>query len=113
MSMTVDELAFVRSQTGDVDSNDYYNTDNELNYLFNNKADSNVEYTIVWALRAMVAKAFRKVARSSNITESVQNQQEWEHLQAHLKYWQAQAMYYPTISAGNLDLGIDADEDLL
>lgn len=117
-TLTANELAHVRASTGDTDSNDYYNTDTELNYLYQNKFNSDgeqsVDTCVVWALRYMVAKAFRKVGRSNNVSgEAVQNQQEWEHLKAMLAYWEDITGEYAQVGTGSIDLGIDADEDLL
>lgn len=117
MAMTADEIAYVHAMTGDTDSNDYYLTNTELNYLYDNKtasASDRVDSTIVWALRQMCAKAFRKVSRSNSQSgDSVQANQEWEHLKALLEEWQALTGEYPSVGTGAFGLGLDTDEDLL
>ena len=112
LSDDVNALAYVRAMTGDTDSTDYYLTDNELDYLYANKADSDTEKTIAWALRQMCAKAFRKVARSNQETgQNVQNNQEWEHICAQADYWaMTTGILGSEVTTGSINLGIDEED---
>lgn len=112
LSSDADSLAYIRAATGDNDLNDQYNTDAELDYLYREKASSDLDKTIVWALRYMKAKAFRKVAFTNNATgDTNQAQQEWEHISAMLAYWENLIDLGSTLTAGSFGLELDFNED--
>lgn len=77
MSMSVDDLAYVRSMLPTLATGDpAYVTDNQLNYLYANKAGSDPDKTIAYALRQMCIKLSNKVARTNTATGDVQQQQQ-------------------------------------
>lgn len=117
MSLTADELAYIRSMMPTVASTDTaYVTDTQLNYLYDNKAGSDVDKTIAYALRQMCAKSAGLVGRTNTATgDTVQSQQEREAVCAQAEAWAAMTGIPSgkggilTISA--IDLAIDQDED--
>ena len=117
MALTADELAYIRSMMPTVASTDgAYVTDTQLNYLYSNKADSDVDKTIAYALRQMCVKSSGLVGRTNAATgDTVQAQQEREAVCAQADAWAAMTGIPSgrggilTISA--IDLNIDADED--
>lgn len=117
MALTADELAYIRSMMPTVASTDAaYVTDTQLNYLYDNKADSDLDKTIAYALRQMCVKMSGLVGRTNTATgDTVQAQQERESVCAQADAW-ASMTGIPsgrggilTISA--IDLNLDADED--
>lgn len=116
MSLTVAELAYVRSMLPTVASTDTaYVTDDQLNYLYANKADSDVDKTIAYALRQMCVKSSSLVGRTNTATgDMVQAQQEREAICQQADDWAAMTGIPSgkggilTISA--IDLNIDENE---
>ena len=116
-ALTADELNYIRSMLPAVAETDpAYVTSTQLDYLYANKADSDVDKTIAYALRQMCAKSARLVGRTNTATgDTVQAQQERESVCAQADAW-ASMTGIPsgrggilTISA--IDLNLDADED--
>ena len=117
MSLTADELAYIRSMMPTVASTDAaYVTDTQLNYLYTNKADSDLDKTIAYALRQMCVKSSGLVGRTNTATgDTVQAQQEREAVCAQADAW-ASMTGIPSGKGGILtisaiDLNLDADED--
>lgn len=112
ISTDANALAYIRAMMGDTDSADYYLTDSEIDYLYDNKADSDVDKTIAWGLRQMCAKAFRKVSRSNPETgDNVQAVQEREALCALAEYWaRTTGILGGAVTKGELSLGIDEED---
>lgn len=115
--LTAAQLDYVRSMLPTVDTGDpVYVSDNQLNYLFANKADSDVDKTIAYAMRQMCIKLSSKVARTNNATgDTVQSQQEREAVCAQADAW-AKMTGIPggtggVLAAGTIMLNLDADED--
>jgi hypothetical protein len=116
-TLTADELSYVRSMLPTTDTTDpAYVTDSQLNYLYANKADSDVDKTIAYAMRQMCIKLSRLVARTNTATgDTVQQQQEREAVCAQADSW-ARMTGIPGGSGGVLTTGtllfnLDADED--
>jgi len=77
MSLSVADLAYVRSMLPTVaSSNAAYVTDDQLNYLYANKAGSDLDKTIAYALRQMCVKLSNLVARTNTATGDTQQQQQ-------------------------------------
>lgn len=116
-TLTADELAYIRSMMPTVASTDAaYVTDTQLNYLYANKADDDVDKTIAYALRQMCAKSAGLVGRTNTATgDTVQAQQEREAICQQADDWAAMTGIPSgkggilTISA--IDLALDQDED--
>ena len=117
MALTADELAYVRSMLPTLATTDAaYVTDTQLNYLYTNKADSDLDKTIAYALRQMCVKSSGLVGRTNTATgDTVQAQQEREAVCAQADAW-ASMTGIPSGKGGILtisaiDLNLDADED--
>lgn len=112
ISTDANALAFIRAQIGDTDTNDEYLTDTEIDYLYDNYADSDVQKTIAWALDQMCAKAFRKVSRTDpNTGDNVQAVQEREALCEQAKKWARRTgILSNAVTTGELSLGIDEED---
>lgn len=115
--LTADELSYVRSMLPTVDAIDpAYVTDNQLNYLFANKADSDVDKTIAYAMRQMCIKMSNKVARTNRDSgDTAQQQQEREAVCGQADSW-ARMTGIPggsggVLTAGTMFFNLDADED--
>lgn len=113
-ALTPDELAYIRSMLPTVASGDAaYVTDPQLEYLYNNKADSDLDKTIAYALRQMCIKLSSLVARTNTATgDTVQSQQERQAVCNRADEW-ASMTGIPSgksgqLSVGILSLGIDA-----
>lgn len=89
MALTADELSYVRSMLPTVASTDpAFVTDDQLNYLHSNKAGSDTDKTIAYALRQMCTKLSSHVARTNTATgDTVQSQQEREAVCARADEW--------------------------
>lgn len=89
MSLSVVDLAYVRSMLPTYASTDpVYVTDDQLNYLYANKAGSDLDKTIAYALRQMCIKLSNRVARTNTATgDVVQSQQEREAVCAAAAEW--------------------------
>lgn len=117
MALSADELAYVRSMLPTLATTDAaYVTDTQLNYLYANKAESDVDKTIAYALRQMCIKSSGLVWRTNTATgDTVQAQQEREAVCAQADAW-ATMTGIPSgkagiLAIGTIDLNIDADED--
>lgn len=115
-ALTADELNYIRSMLPAVAETDpAYVTSTQLDYLYANKADSDVDKTIAYALRQMCAKSARLVGRTNTATgDTVQAQQEREAVCAQAEAWAAMTGI-PSAKGGILtisaiDLNIDEDE---
>lgn len=115
--LTAAELAYVRSMLPYADDAAHaYVTDDQLNYLFANKADSDTDKTIAWALRQMCTKLSNKVARTNTATlETQQQQQEREAVCDQAETW-AIMTGIPSgkggiLTVGVIDLDLDTDDD--
>ena len=117
MALTADELAYVRSMLPTLATTDTaYVTDTQLNYLYTNKADEDLDKTIAYALRQMCVKSSGLVGRTNTATgDTVQSQQEREAVCEQAEAWAAMTGIPSgkggilTISA--IDLNIDQDEE--
>lgn len=89
MALSVAELAYLRSMLPTYAATDpAYVTDDQLNYLYANKAGSDLDKTIAYALRQMCIKLSNKVARTNTATgDTVQSQQEREAVCAAAEQW--------------------------
>lgn len=89
MALSSDDLAYVRSMLPTYASTDTaYVTDTQLNYLYANKAGSDLDKTIAYALQQMCIKLSNKVARTNTATgDTVQSQQERESVCGAAKQW--------------------------
>lgn len=116
LSDDANALAYVRSMlptttTADAD----HVSDTQLDYLYANKADSDVDKTIAYALRQMCIKLSNKVARTNTATlETVQQQQEREAVCERAKEW-ALITGIPgggvgIVTTGTINLGIDEED---
>jgi hypothetical protein len=117
MPLTSADLQFVRNSCGDADSNDYYNTDAELHDLYDGRAAGNVDATIVWALRWMKAKAFRKVNFTNADTgDTHSRKQEFDHICLLLEMWEnmtglsSSTSSAGVVTTGEISLGIDEED---
>lgn len=77
MALSVDDLAYVRSMLPTKAASDpAFVTDDQLNYLYANKAGSDLDKTIAYALRQMCIKLSNLVARTNQATGDTQQQQQ-------------------------------------
>lgn len=119
-TLTADELAYIRSMLPTVASTDpAYVTDTQLNYLYTNKAEIDVDKTIAYALRQMCVKVSGLVARTNAATgDTMQSQQEREAVCGQADAW-ATMTGIPSAKAGALSAGVilldidAADDDVL
>lgn len=116
MALSVADLAYIRSMLPTVATTDAtYVTDDQLNYLYSNKADSDLDATIAYGLRQMCIKLSNKVARTHTGTlETMQQQQEREAVCAAAKEWAA-ITGIPSgdmglVTSGTINLGIDEED---
>lgn len=89
MTLSVADLAYVRSMLPTYASTDpAYVTDDQLNYLYDNKAGGDADKTIAYALRQMCIKLSNKVARTNTASgDTIQRQQEREAVCEAAKEW--------------------------
>lgn len=109
-------LAYVRSmlppaQIGGVS----YVTDDQLDYIYANVADSDVNVTIAWALRQMCIRLSGKVSTSNARTgDSKSEQQEREAVCAAANQWAnlvgVNTGQLGSVSVGTINLGIDEED---
>lgn len=117
LSDDTNALAYVRSMLPDTDSTGTgYVTNEQLDYLYENKAGSDVDKTIAWALRQMCMKWSEKVGKSNARTgDTTQNQQAREAICARADEWANLAGVntgqLATVSIGTINLGIDEEDD--
>lgn len=114
MALSTDELAYVRSMLPTYAVTDpAYVTDAQLNYLYANKADSDVDAVIALALQQMCIKLSSLVARTNNATgDTVQSQQERESVCDQAKQWAKMAgVLGGVVTAGSISLGIDEEDE--
>lgn len=116
-TLSTEELAYVRSMLPNVaETDDAYVSNPQLDYLYTNKADEDVDKTIAYALRQMCVKMSGLVGRTNTATgDTVQAQQERESVCAQADAW-ASMTGIPSGKGGILtisaiDLNLDADED--
>lgn len=113
MTLSAADLAYIRSMLPTYASTDpAYVTDDELNYLYANKAGSDPDKTIAFALRQMCIKLSNKVARTNTATgDIVQSQQEREAVCAQAAAWATQTgVLGGAATAGSISLGIDEED---
>jgi hypothetical protein len=115
MALSADDLTYIRDSlpytSGSGDS--LFVSDAMLNYLYANKADSDVDKTIAYAAQMMCAKASNKVARTNTATgDTVQSQQEREAICKAADKWAAQTgIGAGAVTAGTISLGIDEEDN--
>lgn len=111
--LTASEITYIRNITGDTDTASPHLSDTFLEYLFDNKAGSDVDKTVVWAIRALLGIAANKVSQSNARTgDSKSNQQWFEHLQSLLSTWEGiTGLQSSTVTIGSINLGIDEEDD--
>ena len=114
--LTAAQITYIRTIIGDTDTSDPDLSDVFLEYLFDNDADSNVNYTIVYAIRALMGFASRQVSTSqANTGDSKSSQQWFEHLKDLLKLWEnitgLAGSTVGTVTTGTINLGIDEEDD--
>ena len=118
LSDDVTLLAYVRSMLPVVSaSDDAYVTDAQLDYLYANKAESDADKTIAWALRQMCIRLSGKVSKSNARTgDSTQDVQEREAVCEAANMWANLAGVNTgqlgTVTTGSINLGIDEEDDL-
>jgi hypothetical protein len=115
-TLTADEIALIRAMSGD-DCADYDVSDVLMQYLHDNMATSEpmcitslpLGGTIVWVLRARVAKAAKLFDEDGENTRSVS--QKYDHLKEMLETWESRCgMSGGAITVSTLDLGLDRDD---
>lgn len=119
MALSVADLAFVRSMLparSNTTTDIAYVSDDQLNYIYANKASSDVDKTIAWALRQMCIKLSSLVGRSNTATgDTQQQQQEREAVCDAAEAW-ARMTGIPSgtagvVTTGTINLGIDEEDD--
>lgn len=115
MALSADDLAFIRSMLpvgNNVSTDAAYVSDTQLNYLYANKADSDVDKTIAWALRQMCIKLSNLVGRTNTATgDTIQSQQEREAVCAQAKEWASiTGILGGAVTIGTISLGIDEED---
>jgi hypothetical protein len=110
--LTPDEISYIRFNIGDTNISSPRLSDTYLEYLFDNKADSDVDKTIVWALRSLLGGAADEVQQSNQRTgDSKSRQQYFEHLQSLLKKWEGiTGEIGSLVTTGTINLGIDEED---
>lgn len=121
MALSADDLSFIRSMLPartNVSSDPLYISDTQLNYLYSNKADSDIDSVIAWAWRQACAKASHLVSRSNTATgDSQSQQQEREAICEQASMW-ANIAGIPSgsvgvVTTGSINLGIDEEDSYL
>jgi hypothetical protein len=108
--LSANEIIDIRKQIGDTDTSDPYLSDTYLEYLFDNRAGSDVDKTIVWALRALLGIASRGVSQSNARTGDSKSYNQWyNQLEQRLKDWESRNGLQPTATISYLNLGIDEE----
>lgn len=112
MALSSDEITYIRFNTGDTDTASPLLSDAYLNYLYSNKADSDVDKTIVWALRSLLGLSADEVSQSSSRTGDSKSRQQWyEHLQGLLSKWEGiTGELGSLVTTGSINLGIDEED---
>lgn len=89
MALSVSELAYLRSMLpNSVSGQPEFVTDAQLQSLYDNKAGSDLDKTIAYALRQMCIKLSHQVARTNTATgDTVQSQQERQAVCAQAEQW--------------------------
>jgi hypothetical protein len=90
MALSTDDLAYVRDAIGDDGASELL-SDTVLNAIYDSatQGDSEVDRTIVFALRRLLGKASRDFAVSDGQGNTEQRQQWFEHLRdTLLPYWE-------------------------
>jgi hypothetical protein len=108
--LSANEIIHIRNVTGDTDTNDPNLSNTYLEYLFDNEAGSDVDKTIVWALRALLGIASRGVSQSNAKTGDSKSYNQWfDHLEKLLKDWESRTGLQPAATISYLNLGIDEE----
>lgn len=89
MALSAAEEAYIRSMLPTYATTDpAYVSQDQLNYLYANKAGSSLDKTIAYALRQMCVKLSNKVGRTNTATgDTIQSQQEREAVCAQAAQW--------------------------
>jgi hypothetical protein len=115
-TLTADEITFIRAMSGD-DCTPPEVSDVLMQYLHDNMATTEpmcitslpLGGTIVWTLRARVAKAAKLFDEDGENTRSVS--QKYDHLKEMLETWESRCgMSGGAITVSTLDLGLDRDD---
>ncbi len=111
--LSASDKTYIRNMTGDTDTTSPHLSDDFLEYLFDNKADSNVDKTVVYALRSLLGIAAEKVSQSNARTgDSKSNQQWYEHLLSLISKWEGiTGLSASTVTTGTINLGIDEEDE--
>lgn len=107
-TLTTNDKAYIRLMI----KNATYPTDDNLQYFYDNQADSDLDKTVYYALLALLADAQSKVATSNARTgDSKSSQQEFEHLERMIAYWgNKTGASLGTATIGTINLGIDEED---
>lgn len=115
-TLTADEITLIRAMSGD-DCGDYDVSDVLMQYLHDNMATTKplctssipLGGTIVWVLRARLAKAQKLFNEDGENTRSVK--QKRDHIKEDLEMWEARCgMSGGAITVSTLDLNLDRDD---
>lgn len=116
LSDSASDLAYVRSMLPSTAVGDEYHvSDAQLDYIYANIANSNINETIAWALRQMCTKLSNKVTRTNTATgDTVAANQEREAVCASATQWANLAGINTgqigTVTTGSINLGIDEED---
>jgi hypothetical protein len=109
-TLTTEQKTHIRNNIGDTHATDPELSDVYLQYLFDNEAESDVNKTIVWALRALLGKSKRYTSQSNARTgDSKSRNQSFDHLEKLLKDWESRTGLQPEATISYLNLGIDEE----
>lgn len=108
-TLTSDEKAYIRANTG----NSTVPTDDYLQYIHDNQADSDLDTTVYFALLAVRADLAKKAASSNSRTgDSQSRNQGFDHLDTMIKSWGIRTgAGIPSVTIGTINLGIDEEDD--
>ncbi len=113
-TLTTAQITHIRNNTGDIDTASPELGDSYLQYLYDNDADSDLDKTIYFAIRALLGTAAQKVSTANSRTGDSKSSQQWfEHLQALEKTWGYKTgLNVNTATMGTINLGIDEEDSL-
>lgn len=113
MSLSASDVNYIRSMLPHSASGQpEYVTEDQLNYLYVNKAGSDLDKTIAYALRQMCIKLSHLVGRTNRETgDTAQQQQEREAVCAQAEQWATMTgVLGGAATTGSISLGIDEED---
>lgn len=91
MTLTTDQKAYIRDNSGAPSDGDYAISDATLQTIYDDaeQGNSSLNRTIVWALRRLVGKTAKKITKSDTEGRTENLEQLHDHFKALLAQWES------------------------